>query len=102
MSGRRPEDCPENELDQPGLAKCMALVYEGHDAIRKIRDVLGPTDPSKAPGGTIRHDFGHDVMANAVHASDSSESFVRETGIVKIDRNPMASIIRKYLAAKKQ
>ena len=102
MSGRRPEDCPENELDQPGLAKCMALVYEGHDAVRKIRDVLGPTDPSHAPGGTIRRDFGHDVMVNAVHASDSSESFLRETGIVKIDRNPMASIIREYLASKKQ
>ncbi len=102
MSGRRPEDCPENELDRPGLAKCMALVYEGHDAVKKIRDVLGPTDPSQAPGGTIRRDFGHDVMANAVHASDSSESFLRETRIVKIDRNPMASIIREYLASKKQ
>lgn len=102
MSGRRPEDCPENERAKPGLAKCMALVYEGHDAVKKIRDVLGPTDPSKAPGGTIRRDFGHDVMANTAHASDSSESFLREIGIVKIDRNPMASIIREYLASKKQ
>lgn len=99
MSGRRPENCPENELDQPGLAKCMALVYEGHDAVRKIRDVLGPTDPNQAPGGTIRRDFGHDVMANTAHASDSSESYLRETEIVKIESNPMASIIREYLAA---
>ena len=34
---------------QPGTEKCIALVYEGVEAIRKIRDVLGPTDPSKAP-----------------------------------------------------
>ena len=77
----------------------MALVYEGHDAVRKIRDVLGPTDPNQAPGGTIRRDFGHDVMANTAHASDSLENYLRETEIVKIGSNPMASIIREYLAS---
>ena len=102
MSGRRPEDCPENEMDQPGKVKCMVLIYEGVDAVRKIRDVLGPTDPSKAPGGTIRRDFGHDVMVNTAHASDSQKSYLRETKIVKIDRNPMASVIREYLASKNQ
>ena len=102
MSGRRPEDCPENEMDQPGKVKCMVLIYEGVDAVRKIRDVLGPTDPSKAPGGTIRRDFGHDVMVNTAHASDSQKSYLRETRIVKIDRNPMASVIREYLASKNQ
>lgn len=100
MSGRRPEDCSEDELEKPGLAKCMALVYEGVDAVKKIRDVLGPTDPSKAPGGTIRRDFGHDVMANTAHASDSLESYLRESRIVKIEHNPMASLIREYLAAR--
>ena len=102
MSGRRPEDCPEGELDRPGRVKCMALVYEGPDAVRKIRDVLGPTDPNQAPGGTIRREFGHDVMANTAHASDSPESYLRETRIVKIDRNPMASIIREYLDSGKR
>ena len=43
---------------QPGTEKCIALIYEGVEAIRKIRDVLGPTDPSKAPPGSIRREFG--------------------------------------------
>ena len=100
MSGCRPEDCPEADLDKPGRVKCMVLIYEGPDAVRKIRDVLGPTDPSKAPGGTIRREFGHDVMVNTAHASDSPENYLRETRIVKIDRNPMSSIIREYLASR--
>ena len=58
MSGRSPSECPPAEVDQPGTEKCIALVYEGVDAVRKIRDVLGPTDPSKAPPGSIRREFG--------------------------------------------
>ena len=100
MSGQRPDSCPKEDLEKPGKVKCMILIYEGVNAVQKIRDVLGPTDPTKAPGGTIRREFGHDVMINTAHASDSSESFLRETKIIKIDRNPMASIIRDYLAAK--
>lgn len=102
MSGRRPEDCPENELDRPGQVKCMVLIYEGVNAVQKIRNVLGPTDPSKAPGGTIRRDFGHDIMVNTAHASDSRESYLRESRIVKIDKNPLASIIREYLSGKRE
>ena len=44
-------------VNQPGSEKCIALVYEGHEAVRKIRDVLGPTDPSKAPPGSIRREL---------------------------------------------
>jgi len=99
MSGQRPDSCPQEDLEKPGKVKCMILIYEGVNAVQKIRDVLGPTDPTKAPGGTIRREFGHDVMINTAHASDSRESFLRETNIIKIDRNPMASIIRDYLAA---
>ncbi len=102
MSGRRPDECPTEELNRPGKVKCMILIYEGPDAVRKIRDVLGPTDPTKAPGGTIRREFGHDVMVNTAHASDSKESFERETKIIKIQNNPMAAIIRAHLASMKQ
>ena len=101
MSGRRPEECPESELNDPGKVKCMILIYEGVNAVQKIRDVLGPTDPTKAPGGTIRREFGHDVMVNTAHASDSQESFERETKIIKIEKNAMASIIREFIASQK-
>lgn len=100
MSGRRPDKCPPEERDLPGKVKCMILIYEGKGAVEKIRNVLGPTDPTKAPGGTIRREFGHDVMVNTAHASDSAESFQREGKIIKIDKNPMVKIIREYLAEK--
>jgi nucleoside diphosphate kinase len=98
MSGKRPDTCPPRELDKPGAVKCMILVYEGVAAIRKIREVLGPTDPLKAPGGTVRREFGSNVMVNTAHASDSPESFDRERVIVRIEENPLESIIGAYLA----
>jgi nucleoside-diphosphate kinase len=39
-----------------------------------VRDLLGPTDSRKAPKGTIRGDFGTDMMTNVVHASDSDDN----------------------------
>ncbi|MCK5844331.1 MAG: hypothetical protein KAG97_06460 [Victivallales bacterium] len=97
MSGRRPDDCPANDLDKPGLVKSMVLIYEGRDAISKIRDVLGPTDPTKAPSGTIRKEFGRDVMVNTAHASDSMESFNREAKILAIEKNRLGHIIKKFI-----
>ncbi len=83
MAGRSPSECPPGEMDQPGSEKCIALVYEGLGAVGKIRDVLGPTDPSKAPPGSIRREFGSSIMVNAAHASDAPESATRELAIVK-------------------
>ncbi len=97
MSGRRPSECPVEELNQPGGVKCMILIYEGEDAIEKIRDVLGPTDPLKAPGGTVRREFGSNVMVNTAHASDSSESAEREMKVVKIDENLCQDLMRNHL-----
>ncbi|MBR2363648.1 MAG: nucleoside-diphosphate kinase [Lentisphaeria bacterium] len=102
MSGYRPDEINENEYSLPGKVKCMALVYEGKDAVRKIREMLGPTDPMKAPGGTIRREFGHDVMVNAAQASDSAESFLRESNILEIGKNPVSAMIREYLQTVKK
>ncbi len=98
MSGVRPDRCPESELTAPGKVKCMVLIYEGENAIQRIRDVLGPTDPTKAPGGTVRREFGHDVMVNTAHASDSVESAEREMNVIKIQDNNTYKIIDKFLS----
>jgi nucleoside-diphosphate kinase len=58
----------------PGIAMAM----EGEDAVARARELLGPTDSKKAPKGTIRGDFGVDVMVNVCHASDSPETAVLE------------------------
>ena len=56
----------------------VALALEGDDAIRRVRDVLGPTDSKKAAKGTVRGDLGEDVMVNVCHASDSAETAAAE------------------------
>ncbi|OGV33782.1 MAG: nucleoside-diphosphate kinase [Lentisphaerae bacterium GWF2_45_14] len=100
MSGSKPCDCPESDKGKPGKVKCLVLIYEGKDAVTKIREVLGPTDPSKAPSGTVRSDFGRSVMVNTAHASDSPENAQREMKIVKIDSNDFCRIIKNYLEQK--
>lgn len=56
----------------------MALILEGDDVISGVRDLLGPTDSTTAPAGTIRGDLGTDRMKNVVHASDSEDSAAAE------------------------
>lgn len=52
----------------------IALALEGENAIAKVRDLLGPTNSKAAAPGTIRGDFGQDMMVNVCHASDSTEA----------------------------
>jgi len=96
MSGRSPSECPAGEVDKPGSEKCIALAYEGVEAVRKIRDILGPTDPSKAPPGSIRREFGQTIMVNAAHASDSEENARREMGIVNIGENNFRQVVEQF------
>src|SRR2546429_375472 len=96
MSGRAPSECPPGELNLPGPEKCIALIYEGVEAVRKIRDVLGPTDPSKAPPGSIRREFGQTIMVNAAHASDSDENARREMGIINVGENNFRQVVEEF------
>jgi nucleoside diphosphate kinase len=102
MSGKKPEEVPVDELNTPGAVKCMALVYEGENAVQRIREVLGPTDPTKAPGGTIRREFGSDVMVNTAHASDSPDNALREMNVIKIRSNNCYQILSDYLRASEE
>ena len=56
----------------------VAVALSGDNAVSAVRALAGPTNPAKADPGTIRADFGTDVMLNAVHASDSPEAAVAE------------------------
>ena len=99
MSGARPSAVPEKDHAKPGTQKILALVFEGPDAIGKIRTVLGPTDPAKAPPGTIRKEFGTSIMVNAAHASDAPENAVREIGIVKVADNSLKGFVESVRAS---
>ncbi len=56
----------------------IALVLEGDEVINGIRDMLGVTDSRKADPGTIRAEFGVDMMVNVAHASDGEEAAAAE------------------------
>jgi len=96
MAGKKPSECPAEEREAPGTEKSIAIVYQGLDAVRKIRDVLGPTDPAKAPPGSIRKEFGQTIMINAAHASDSIENAKREMAIIGIEENNFKPLIENF------
>lgn len=52
----------------------IMMGLKGDNIVQRVRDLLGPTDSRKAAKGTIRGDFGTDMMKNVVHASDSVEN----------------------------
>lgn len=96
MSGRRPRECRLSEKKKPGTEKSVVIVYEGEDAVAKVRAVLGPTDPRKAPPGSIRREFGQNIMVNAAHASDSPKNAQREMRILNIAENNFKTTIREF------
>ena len=49
----------------------IMIALQGENIVQRVRDLLGPTDSRKAAKGTIRGDFGTEMMRNVVHASDS-------------------------------
>ena len=52
----------------------IMMALQGDNIVQQVRDLLGPTDSRKAAKGTIRGDFGTEMMKNVVHASDSDEN----------------------------
>ena len=59
----------------------VAMVLEGHEAVKAARQLIGATNPIEAAPGSIRADFGLEVQTNLVHGSDSPESAQREIGL---------------------
>ena len=59
---------------------CITMVLEREDAIPKLREVMGATDPAKAAPGTVRKDFAESIEANAIHGSDAPDTAAFEIG----------------------
>jgi nucleoside-diphosphate kinase len=59
----------------------VALVLEGHEAVKAARQVIGATNPLEAAPGSIRGDFALEVGKNMVHGSDSNDSAARESAL---------------------
>lgn len=96
MTGQWAPDVDSDETWVEGKVRCMTLVYAGENAVEKIRNILGPTDPSKAAPGSVRKEFGTNIMINAAHASDSAENALREIEIVKVEKDTIKRWYTKY------
>ncbi|HEY2804665.1 MAG TPA: nucleoside-diphosphate kinase [Gemmatimonadales bacterium] len=59
---------------------CIPMALEAEGPVKKLRDVIGATDPKEAAPGTIRALFAESKERNAIHASDSDENARREIG----------------------
>lgn len=59
----------------------VAMVWEGSDAIKLSRNMIGATKPAEALSGTIRGDFTTELQANLVHGSDASETAQAEIAL---------------------
>ena len=62
-------------------APVFAMVWEGKDATRQVRRMVGATDPGESAPGTIRGDYGLDLGRNVIHASDHADEGANEREI---------------------
>jgi nucleoside-diphosphate kinase len=62
--------------------KTVGCILEGNNAISTVRLMVGSTKSTEAIPGTIRGDFGIGFTDNIIHASDSAESFIKESKII--------------------
>jgi nucleoside-diphosphate kinase len=64
----------------------VAAVLQGENAVQRLAEVVGPTDPGKAPKGTIRGDFGISIEKNSIHRSDAPETAQAEIAFFSLGR----------------
>jgi nucleoside-diphosphate kinase len=67
-------------VDFMASGPCVPMVLEGENAIARLRELMGATDPAKAAAGTIRKDFASSIEANRIHGSDAAETARFEIG----------------------
>ena len=102
MTGRTPSAFAETKKTIDGKQTiCIAILYQGINTIKTIRELLGATDPKKAKYSSIRRFYGLDILRNAVHASDSPASVIRERKIIGFNKEKKTSdinqIINRYI-----
>ena len=60
----------------------VACILEGENAINIVRHMIGSTRSFEAQPGTIRGDYGLGIINNIIHASDSYESYIKESQVI--------------------
>lgn len=75
------KDTQEDIIARMTRGNCIFIIYKGLNIIRKVRVMIGPTDPSKADPDTIRGRFGSGIRFNIIHGSDSIENAKKEINL---------------------
>jgi nucleoside-diphosphate kinase len=60
--------------------RIIALALEREDAVKKLREVMGATNPANAAEGTVRKRFASSIERNCIHGSDAPETAAVELG----------------------
>ena len=90
MSQERAEEHYAEHIDKPFFddltdfitsGPVVPMVWEGQDATRQVRQIIGDTDPAEAAPGTIRGDYALDLGRNVVHAADHEDPGANEREI---------------------
>ncbi|GAX60289.1 nucleoside diphosphate kinase [Candidatus Scalindua japonica] len=102
MTGSEPSPFAETKKTSDGKHTiCIAILYQGINTIKTIRELLGATDPRKAKYSSIRRFYALDIRKNAVHASDSTNSVIRERKIIGFNKETktcdIKQIINRYI-----
>lgn len=83
--------------------RVLAMVYRGPDAIKKVRDIAGATNPEEADSTSIRGAYGRittkGVFENVIHASSSTDDSERE---IKLWFQPQEIVVPLYPTKKVQ
>ena len=95
------EDIVKYLMGEYHTKRVMALVYYGQDAIKRVRQICGATNPEEAAPDTIRGSYGRittkGVYENVIHASSNPEDAERE---IKLWFDPQEIVIDDLYPAK--
>ncbi len=92
-----PSDASEALLTPDPDHACFAFIYQGPYIIPIIRDIVGPTNPTKWQPGQIRHDFGRNIQMNAVHATGDPNDYSRERDTIGSNGPQFSNTIQELL-----
>ena len=73
-------------VDYMTRSTVVVIALEGENAVKRMREVIGATNPKDAAPGTIRARFASSIEENAVHGSDSPENGQIETAFFFFER----------------
>ncbi|NLF29619.1 MAG: nucleoside-diphosphate kinase, partial [Planctomycetes bacterium] len=103
LTGVEPDEMANHDNGQgAGRSHCLALLYQGPDAVEKVKSVLGGINPIRTAAGDYRSEFAQDLVRSGAHASANAEDALRERDVVGLadreaDGSDFAGLIGEYL-----